>query len=169
VWAETFTRWTVWISVAAYILALGVTLSRSDWRWSRRWWTLGCLACVAHIGLAMHFFHGWSHAAAYADTARQTREAVGLGWGGGVYFNYVFAAAWIADVAWWWVRPDSRAARAQWLSAILHVYLAFIMFNATVVFEERATRWASAAAFAGLAVMIIAGRWGVRPRNRQAL
>ena len=37
-----------------------------------RWaWTIGALAVVVHFALAFQDRHGWSHAAAYADTARQ--------------------------------------------------------------------------------------------------
>lgn len=141
-------RISIWLSVAAYFIALA---QRRPQR-ARAWWTIGCLACVVHIALAMHLVHHWSHAAAYADTARQTREVTGLDWGGGVYFNYVFSGVWLADVVWWWINQDSRSRRPKWLSAALHVFLAFILFNATVVFESGILRWSVMAAIAGLAV-----------------
>ena len=34
------------------------------------------------------------------NSARQTAEVFGLDWGGGLYVNYAFTAAWVADVAW---------------------------------------------------------------------
>ena len=148
------------LSVAAYFAALAEMLLPGHQRRSRAWWTIGCLACLAHIALAMHVFHHGSHAAAVADTARQTRDAIGLDWGGGIYFNYLFAAIWSADVAWWWIAPQSRAGRRLSVSAALHLFLAFIVLNATVVFEQGAIRWASAAA--GLAIWIL---W---LRNRDA-
>jgi hypothetical protein len=146
------TVWSIRLAVALYFLALAELLMHRSLR-ARRWWTIGCLACWAHIGLAMHFAHGWSHAAAYADTARQTRETTGLNWGGGIYFNYVFATAWLADVGWWWLSPISRAKRSTGLAWLLHGYLAFILFNATVVFESGPTRWATLAACAGLLLL----------------
>jgi hypothetical protein len=152
------TVWSIRLCVAFYLLALAeMLLSRRPKR-VRLSWTLGCLACDAHMGLAMHFAHRWSHAAAYADTARQTREAIGLDWGGGIYFNYLFAGVWLIDVLWWWLWPDSRARRSAWLNGLLHAYLAFILFNATIVFEDGPTRWATLAACAGLLVAALARR-----------
>jgi hypothetical protein len=117
-----------------------------------RWaWTLGCGLCVAHVAAAFHFYHGWSHAAAYRDTARQTAEVSGLDWGGGLYFNYAFTLLWVADALWWWLAPSSRRARPFFLTAALEAYFAFIVFNATVVFETGAMRWFGVAAFCLLA------------------
>lgn len=154
------TRTSVWLCVAAYFLALA--LAQRHPRWARVWWTVGCFACLVHIALAMHLVHHWSHTAAYADTARQTREATGLDWGGGIYFNYIFAALWLVDVVWWWVGSQARARRPKWLSAALHLFLAFIIFNATVVFESGILRWSVLAAIACLAV------WWFRNRRYDA-
>jgi hypothetical protein len=152
---EGLTQGTVWLAVAAYFAANAFVLAGRDWRAARVLWTVGCAACLAHIGVAMHFYHQWSHAAAFVDTARQTREAVGFAWGGGVYFNYVFALLWLVDATWWWLSAASRTAWPAWLSWGLHGYLAFIIFNATVVFESGPVRLASLAGFAALALL-----WG---------
>lgn len=154
------TVWTIRLGLVAYFAALADLLLAPDQRRARLWWTLGCLACWAHIGLAMHFVHHWDHAAVYEDTARQTREVVGLDWGGGIYINYLFALAWLADVAWWWLAPLSRAARGRWLAWLLHGFLAFIIFNATIVFKDGAIRWATIAACACLLVLgtVVAAR-----------
>jgi len=97
-------------------------------------WAVGWLLCLIHVLLAFHFAHHWSHAAAVAATARQTAEAVGLDWGGGVWVNYAFLAVWGGDAAW-----RSLAPRRYWMrSRVLHWtivgFLAFIVFNATIVF-----------------------------------
>jgi hypothetical protein len=156
---ELLTVWTIRLGLVAYLAALAELLLSPDDRRARLWWTIGCLACWAHIGAAMHFVHHWDHAAVYADTARQTREVVGLDWGGGVYVNYLFALTWLADVAWWWLARLSRATRGSWLSWLLHGFLAFILFNATIVFKDGALRWAAIAACAALLLIaVIAAR-----------
>jgi hypothetical protein len=95
----------------------------------RRWlWTAGCALALLHIVLAMHAGHGWSHDAAYQHTA----EVGGVG--EGIYVNYLFAAVWLADVLWMWVAPNAYRHRPRWVRFAVHGLLAFIVFNATVVF-----------------------------------
>lgn len=91
-------------------------------------WTLGCALAILHIALAMHAGHGWSHAEAY----RHTAEVGGVG--EGVYVNYLFAAVWLADVLWMWLAPTAYRHRPRWIGFAAHGFLAFIVFNATVVF-----------------------------------
>ena len=73
---------------------------------------LGCAFFVAHVVCAFSFYHHWSHAAAYLETARQTGEMTGFRWGGGIFLNYLIAAAWAADVLWWWLAPENFARRS---------------------------------------------------------
>jgi uncharacterized membrane protein len=54
----------------------------------------------------------------------------GWNWGGGIWFNYLFAILWGYDV-WRSHRSTSRNRQELWL---IHTYLGFIVFNATVVF-----------------------------------
>src|SRR5207244_1685286 len=95
---ELLTRWTVRGAVSLYLLALVVRYCaavRPAWLRTARWlWTAGYVALVIHVFCAFQFFHHWSHAAAYAATARQTEQVVGLNWGGGLYVNYAFMAVW---------------------------------------------------------------------------
>ena len=158
--------WTIRIGLAAYLIALVDQLLGNSTRWARVAWTIGALACVLHIALAMQYKHDWSNAAAYDDTARQTREMIGLNWGGGIYINYLFAGVWLADALWWWIAPLSRAARPRWLAWLVHGFLAFIIFNATVVFKSGPTRWTAVAACLALGLLAcVAVR---RPRLRSA-
>jgi hypothetical protein len=131
------TKLTAWLAVIAY--GIGVMMI-SNGR-GRAAWTLGCALFLAHIACAFAFQHHWSHAAAYADTARQTAETTGLRWGGGLFFNYVFALAWLADVLWWWCSPSSRARSPRWLTISFHGFLFFMIFNGAVVFASGPLRW----------------------------
>lgn len=144
---EVLTTLTVWVALAGYFAGAGayaLSRGRRGWdRFARASWTVGCAALLAHVACAFHFKHGWSHAAAYRDTARQTSEVFRIDWGGGLYVNYALAALWVADVGWWWGRGLVAYRRRAWpLTAAWHAFLLFVVFNATVVFGEGFVRWA---------------------------
>lgn len=143
---EFLTRITIWIAVAAYAIGCVVfALARGRVeldRWTRLAWTIGCVALVAHFVSAFHFYHAWSHASAYADTARQTAEVFGVNWGGGLFVNYAVALLWSSDVAWWWFSGVSAYRRRSLLVTLSwHAFLIFIIFNGTVVFASGFGRW----------------------------
>ncbi len=142
---EFLTRSTIWISIAAYAVGcvvLATTRRPNSDRWTRLAWTIGCAALITHFISAYHFFHGWSQASAYADTARQTAEVFKIYWGGGLFINYTVAALWFTDVAWWWLAGLDAYRRRPWLITLLwHSFLIFITFNATVVFKDGPIRW----------------------------
>jgi len=152
---ELLTRWTIRLALGCYALSVFLVLTeRSDHPRGGRWaWTAGLLAYLAHVACAFHYYHDWSHDAAYATTAAETREVVGLDWGGGLYFNYGFTTLWLIDVLWWWAHPRSRASRPRAIGYALHGFLAFMAFQATVVFEGGPVRWAGLAATALLGTL----------------
>jgi hypothetical protein len=170
---ELATRWTVRLAVALYGLGLALRAAAGGRRpgrdWARLAWTGGFVAFLLHVACAFHFYHQWSHRAAYEATARPTAEAVGTAWGGGLYANYAFALVWGADVCWWWGRPNSYRARPRAVEWAVQGFLAFITFNATVVFGRGAIRWAGLAACAAAAVWMWygAGRRGAPGRGER--
>lgn len=132
---EWFVRGTA--LVAVFFFALGW-----PWRspravgdsWGRVYWLMGWAICFGHVLLAFHLAHQWSHDRAVEATAKQTADLVGFPFGGGVWINYGFLAIWGGDAAWRWRVPSRywmRSARCHW--AIIG-FLAFIVFNATIVF-----------------------------------
>lgn len=131
-------------------------LSRRRSRWlafARLAWTLGCAFFLAHVASAFTYYHHWSHAAAYLATAERTEELTGLRWGGGIYFNYIFALAWLADVGWWWLAPRSFGQRSRVLGAVLHGFFFFMVFNGAVVFGAGLVRLLGAVICGGLVVL----------------
>ena len=146
---EFLTRGTIWVSIAGYAIGSVIFAMSSPSRRSATWdaaarviWTIACASLIAHFISAFQFYHDWSHAAAYADTARQTREAFGFNWGGGVFINYALLITWMLDVAWWWRSGlDSYRKRPLPLVVAWHGFLIFIIFNATVVFGDGIVRW----------------------------
>lgn len=140
---DLLTRSTIWISIMAYVVGCVFFARRGELdRWSRVAWTIGCGALLAHFASAFQFFHSWSHASAYSDTARQTADVFGINWGGGLFINYAVALLWTADVASWWFAGLSSYRRRPWLLILIwHGFLIFIIFNATVVFKDGFARW----------------------------
>ena len=154
---ETLTRATVWLAIAGYAVGSGLMLGlrgRDTWVFGARWaWTLGCILFLGHVGYAFAYFHHWSHSAAYEETASQTHDLTGLRWGGGLYLNYVFAAAWAMDSLWWWLDPAGFARRSARVTAAWHFFFFFMVFNGTVIFGRGPVRWFGALICGSLAVL----------------
>ena len=166
---EFLTRGTIWISIVGYVLgSIAFALSLSDRR-TARWdaaarivWTVACASLIAHFISAFQFYHGWSHAAAYRDTARQTADVFGINWGGGLFINYALLFAWIVDIAWWWRSGlDSYRKRPWQLVMAWHGFLIFIIFNATVVFAAGIVRWLGL----GICLLLTLTWWHVGKRG----
>jgi hypothetical protein len=117
-------------------------------------WTLGALFALLHAALAFHVHHGWSHAAALADTAARTAEVVGWSSGSGLFVNYGFLGLWAADALWWWLSPRSFAARSRWLDRAVRAFLWFLVLNGAFVFARSPQRWAGL-----LAALAVPAAW----------
>ncbi len=158
------TRWTIRLALVCYVAYLGGALwprtnPAGPWLKIGRWiWTIGCGLFLCHVACAFGFYHGWSHIAAYEDTAKQTEQMLGVPFGGGIYFSYLFAAIWTLDVAWRWLGEGSRP---RWLAIALHAYMFFIAANGAMVFEGGVTRWGGLLACVGLAAVSIKRFWSV--------
>lgn len=141
---DFLTRLFIWLALIAYALASGMLLLSGEhpgWRLRARLvWTFGCASFLIHVLCAFAYFHHWSHAEAYRETARQTAALTGWQWGGGIYFNDAFAAAWLADVLWWWRAPVSFDRRPRWLTTTWHVFFFFMFFNGSIVFGHGPVR-----------------------------
>ena len=162
---EFLTRWTIRIALVLYVISVALRLTvKLDPRRRRRarWFSTGGLAAyVAHVACAFHFYHDWSHDAAYAATAAGTEERFGFHWGGGLYFNYVFSCIWLLDVAWSWISPGGYRAQPRPVRYALHGFLMFMAFQGAVVFEAGVVRGVGL----GCAVLLVA-LWVRRRRRR---
>ena len=161
---DLLTRGTIWLALVLYAMGeAGRLRMRADPGLERgaQWaWTLGGFTCLLHVAAAFHYVHGWSHALAYADTARQTEDLLGLNWGGGIYFNYIFTAIWLADIAWWWLAHESFWHRPLVVERSLQLFFLFMVFNAAVVFPTGPVRWLGLAIVIGLLVVWLRGQSG---------
>jgi hypothetical protein len=159
-------RNTVRLSLAWYVVAVGAMLffSPADWEAKSvrgrvvRWcWTWALVCFLVHLVLAFQFFHHWSHANAF----ERSRQMSGVG--EGIYGAYLFTVLWMADVAYWWLRPLGYASRSYWIDRSLHTFMLFIVLNGTIVFDKGIIRWAGALGGIALAVA-----WWMARRTRSA-
>jgi hypothetical protein len=153
---EVLTHWTIRLALVCLAARLAGQLHWGNalpwFRWSRVIWTIGCVFFLLHVACAFHFYHDWSHAKALASTAEKTHALLGVRFGEGIYFSYLFALLWIGDVLWQWVWPLSYRQRLPWLAASVLGYMAFIAFNGAVVFEGGVTRWVGIPVTLGLLI-----------------
>ena len=126
------------IYVSAWLVALGWFASE----WTRNvWvWAWSAAAMAAHLAVALHVAHGWSHAHAYAHTAEVS------GFGGGIYVSYAVTAVWCLDAA-----LGVVGVGRGWLHLAARGLVAFVMFNATVVYGTPPGKVLGVALFAALA------------------
>jgi hypothetical protein len=106
--------------------------------------------------VAFHWGHRWSHTNALAHV----EEAAGFS--SGLYVSYVFSVLWTGDALWWLLAFGHALRRPHWLGMLWHVIVAFIVFNATVIYGHGVPRWLSAVGFAVLAVL---GTWRLATRQ----
>lgn len=149
------THATAWAAFFCYVVALVLRLGTNGLllRQSRGWWTAGCVMLFVHVACAFHFVHHWSHHAAYETTSQQTAALTGFASGSGVYVNYAVLAVWLCDVCWWWQAPSHHESRARKTQRLLQGFLAFVWFNATVVFGHGMIRWLGSAAWVLLVIL----------------
>ncbi len=138
---ELLTKGTVWVALTAYTFACGGMMREFQAVGVRGLWTLGCGTFLLHVACAFGLYHGWSHTDAYRETARQTEAMTGMEWGGGLYFNYLFAVLWFGDVLWWWLSPVGHAGRPRAVGSVLHAFLFFLVVNGAFVFVPGPMRW----------------------------
>jgi hypothetical protein len=153
--ADGLTRDTVRVSLAYYAAAawLMLGLRPADWpaatprgAFARWCWTLAWAAYVVHLWVAFQIYHHGSHAEAVAHTQERA------GFGPGIYVSHLFTLLWTADIALWWWRPATYAARPSWNDRALHGFMVFVVFAGMVIYEEGPIRWAGLALCGGLAL-----------------
>lgn len=162
---EGMIRGTAWLALTLYVaseVARGPGRRGVSHRLAVCWLSsLGCAALLGHILCAFEFHHHWSHAAAYADTARQTAALTGWNWGGGLYVNYAFAAVWVGEVARLWLTRTWIDGRVGWGTWLVRGFFLFMFLNGAVIFVAGPARWFGLLGCLTLAV------WWWRPTGRR--
>ena len=140
---QLLTRATIWLALTLYVGSEIVRAGRRGGQdtLARALNTAGCAAFLAHVACAFQFYHHWSHAAAYADTARQTEAYFGWRWGGGLYFNYAFLLLWLGQVIAAWTRPFRAPPTSAWWVWVTRGFILLMIVNGAVVFARGPIRW----------------------------
>ena len=166
---EELTHWTIRLALFCLVLRLAGQLcfggSPRWFDWSRAIWTTGYALFVMHVASAFHFYHAWSHALAFESTAEQTHQLLGVRFGQGIYFSYLFTVLWAGDVVWQWVDPEGYRERSTWIASGILGYMAFIAFNGAVIFEGGVTRWVGIPVTLALLAGWVAMIFLTRPRR----
>jgi hypothetical protein len=129
---------TIRLAVVLYLARLLVAGCRVIGRVPKRaevlLWILGCAMYVIHVLCAFAFAHQWSHDVAFQYTADETQRLFGLRRGEGLWINYLFTLTWIFDAARLTIAFRRKRTTDRKLDIAVHSFMAFIVFNATVVF-----------------------------------
>jgi len=104
-------------------------------------WSLGCFAYLVHVICAFAFVHQWSHETAIDFTAAETERVMGIRRGEGLWVNYLFTLVWLADVIRLVMAIQRQRPTDRRFDIAVHSFMAFIVFNATVVFGPTLYRW----------------------------
>jgi hypothetical protein len=165
---DDLTRSTIRLSLVYYGIAASLLpwlrgdqwCARTGWGRLARWcWTFAWATYLVHLAMAFHYYHHWSH----ADAVRHTAERSGFG--AGIAMSHLFTLAWTADVLWWWFLPSRYAQRPAWIGWSEHGFMVFVIFNATVIYEEGPIRWAGLVLLAWLAAMQVFAWAALRARR----
>jgi hypothetical protein len=146
---DSFTRHTARVAVLFWGLAVAARLLRCTRPTSRWLWTVACGAYLIHVAAAFEHIHHWSHSAAF-DHVEQVS-----GFGPGIFASYLFTLIWLADMLWWQFAPIAYETRPIWLAVGVHGFMAFVIFNGTVVYEMGFIRWASILMFLTLGLLAV--------------
>jgi hypothetical protein len=147
--ADLVTRQTARVALLFWGLAAAALLIRRR-DFARAAWSVGVATFLVHVVTAFDAIHGWSHTAAYqhVDTVS--------GFGAGIFVSYAFTVVWVIDATWWLADRVAYDLRPTWLDRLIHGFLAFVVFNATVVYETGFIRWAGVICFSLLGLLLLA-------------
>ena len=114
---------------------------------------------MIHVGVAFYLVHEGSWQAAYEHTARATQAATGSNSGAGLWFNLVAIVVWGLDLRLGRNLPSRPCGLfpSRW-DVCCQVYLAFMYFNATVVFGSPPAQLAGGLV-CGLLSLLAVVRW----------
>lgn len=144
---ESMMRWTVRLAVVLYLARLWILVGKCSKatippsRLECCLWTGALAAYLIHVLLAFHVVHNWSHRQAWLHTAAETQRMTGIYRGDGVWVNYVFTLLWSADAVRLWIARRRDKVTAYGPKLLWHAFIAFIVFNATVIFGPPMYRW----------------------------
>jgi hypothetical protein len=158
--------WTIWIALALFAAGeagkRGWATGGATARWAWPASATGVTIAIAHVIIAMGARHGWSHDAALAATARQTRAVYGVDWGGGLFVNYAFVSVWIVELWLWRRAPAGHVSRPDAVTWLVRGFFFVVIVNAAIVFAGGLRRIAGA-----IIVLSLVVSWWPRGRTKE--
>jgi hypothetical protein len=145
-YGQSLTRGSIWLALSLYVAAEAIRLNANSdssrpHLIARALNAVGFAFFLVHVGCAFQFYHHWSQAAAYADTARQTNEYFGVNWGGGLYWNYAFLLLWLGQVIRSWTRVAGVSHKMSPLGWLVRAFALIMIFNGAFIFAHGPVRW----------------------------
>ncbi|MCU0720771.1 MAG: hypothetical protein MUC83_13765 [Pirellula sp.] len=151
-WSEfLFVRVSIWIACGLWFLgSISRILSRAQqiarlervYRWT---WFLAGIFTWIHVFASYGLVHNWSHSAVLKHTGDESYAVIGLRVPWGVYANFVFAGI-LSGYSGWMILKKGRESAG--LDTFVYFFLAFIVFNALVIFKTGPIRWIGLLGFA---------------------
>jgi hypothetical protein len=155
-WSEfLLVRLSIWIACGLWFIGAWCRIVSSShgnartervYRWT--WFGAGVFTWV-HVFSSYGLVHDWSHAAVLEQTGDDSYAVVGFRVPWGVYVNFLFAGI-LSGYSGWMIR---KRGRVYGLDRLVYLFLAFIVFNALVVFKTGTIRWIGLAGFGLVAAM----------------
>jgi hypothetical protein len=153
-WSEFIVvRVSIWLACGLWFLgAISRIVSNSRqiakfesaYHWA--WFCAGIFTWV-HVFASYGLIHGWSHASVLKHTGDESYAVIGFRVPWGVYANFIFAGV-LSGYSGWMIL---KKGRVTWLDPITYFFLAFIVFNALVIFKAGPIRWIGLLGFAIIA------------------
>jgi hypothetical protein len=134
-------RWTILAATVLWAWAEVLKIrypQRADF--ARALYTTALVLALVHVVAAFESAYAWSHDAAIDGTARQTAAVIGIRWGGGIFVNYLFLAAWAVDVWHWWTAPDAHRRRSARLEILRLSFFLLMFINGAILFAGPVAR-----------------------------
>lgn len=145
--ADFHTRQTARIAVILWFIAVCCSLLQVK-GWARAIYLCGAGAFLYHVLVAFDQIHHWSHTAAWEHVQEVS------GFGHGIFVSYAFSLFWLVDAIWWQFWPWNYALRNRTMHWCIEIFMVFIIFNGTVVFEAGMIRWISLLGFLILGLLV---------------
>ncbi len=151
-WSEfVLVRVSIWMAAgfwflgsAARAISRGVP-SQLERAYHWTWFFAGVFTWI-HVIASYGLIHSWSHANVLQHTGDESFAVIGIRVPWGVYANFVFAGV-LSGYSGWMILNKGRT---HWVDSIVFSFLAFIVFNALVIFKTGPIRWIGLIGFVAL-------------------
>jgi hypothetical protein len=158
--------WAIRVAMVLLFLVLAVEIvdqKRTSKPVAILWFT-GAVLALCHSMGALVAYHHSSQAEALESTAEQTEELLGIRFGAGLYFNYLFVLVWILDALLRLAIPFKYLRIPSTYFYLVYGFLIFIAVNGAIVFKTGIVRGIGILCLSVLALLWIR-KW--RRENRR--